>query len=472
MGGRQLKWPRGKVLGGSSSINGLIYIRGQREDFDHWRQLGNKGWSYEEVLPYFRRSEDQARGPDEFHGAGGPLKIADPSFRIPIVDAFVQAAQQAGLPRNPDFNGATQEGVGHFQLTVDNGRRCSAARAYLAPAKRRQNLQVVTGALVNRLVIAEKRAVGVEYSLGETKHVAHCSGEIVLSAGAIGSPKILQLSGIGEPQLLTNLGIEVVHALPGVGRNLQDHLQSRMVLKTRRSVTLNDQTRTLLQKLFIGANYMLRRQGVLSFGASLAGAFAKTDPRLASPDVQFHFQPLSLDSYDSGLHSFSAVTLSVCQLRPESRGELTITSSDPREAPKIQAKYLAEQVDRDTIVKGVRLARRIAQAPALAAEIATEWKPGSDVQTDDEILGYVRETGTSIFHPSGTCRMGADHASVVDDRLKVHGIAGLRVADCSIMPTVVSGNTNAAAIMIGEKASDLILSAAGSATTIPQRLTS
>jgi choline dehydrogenase len=467
LAGRRVKWPRGKVLGGSSSINGLIYIRGQREDFDHWRQLGNRGWSFEDVLPYFRRSEDQVRGKDEFHGAGGPLAVSDPRFTLPIVDAFVESAVQAGLPRAADFNGPTQEGAGYFQLTVRNGRRSSAAAAFLKPAKGRENLHIITGALVHRILVEGRKAVGVEYSADGVTQVARCRGEVILSAGAIGSPQILQLSGIGDPDHLRPLGIPVVHDLPAVGRHLQDHLQARLVFKTRHPVTLNDRTRTLPQKLLIGADYLFRRRGVLSFGASLAGAFARTDPRYASPDVQFHFQPLSLDSYDGGLHPFSGITLSVCQLRPESRGAIAITSSDPRIAPRIQANYLSAEADRDTMIRGVRLARRIAAAPALATAIAVEWKPGPDVATDNEILDYVRQTGSSIFHPAGTCRMGHDADCVVDDELRIRGLDGIRVADCSIMPTLVSGNTNAAAIMIGEKAADMILASARQGVTRP-----
>lgn len=455
--GREIQWPRGKTLGGSSSINGMIYIRGQAEDFDHWRQLGNRGWSYEDVLPYFRRSEDQARGADSFHGKGGPIGVSDPRFRLPIVDAFVKAAGQAGVPFNPDFNGARQEGAGNFQLTVRNGRRSSTATAFLKPVNRRPNLNIQTGALVRRIVLAGKRAVAVEYEIGGEVRLAQCAREIVLSAGAIASPQILQLSGIGDAARLSVLGVEPAHHLPGVGGNLQDHLQARAVFRTKRPVTLNNQAKTLMQRALIGADYLVRRRGALSFGASLAGAFARTDPRSVTPDVQLHFQPLSLDSYDGKLHDFSAFTISVCQLRPHSRGEIGITSADPRQPPRIQANYLSEQEDRETMVRGIRLIRRIAAAPALAGEIEAEWRPGSSLTADDDILRYVRETASSIFHPVGTCKMGTDQNAVVDDELRVRGISGLRIADCSIMPTLISGNTNAAAIMIGEKAADLVL---------------
>ncbi len=460
LNGRQMKWPRGKVLGGSSSINGLVYIRGQAEDFDLWAQRGNRGWSYDDVLPYFRRSENQQRGADEYHGAEGPLHVSDTVERYEIVEAFINACAEAGVPRTNDFNGRQQEGAGYFQLTAKDGRRCSAAKAYLAPIRHRRNLEIVTEALAHRLLFEGRRAIGIEYERHGVMQTARCKGEIVLSAGAINSPQLLQLSGIGDPARLSPLGIPVYRALPGVGRNLQDHLQARMVLKTNQPITLNDRVRSPLQKMKIGLDYLLQRKGPLSFAASLAGAFVRTDPRLQSPDVQFHFQPLSLDSYDGGLHPFSGCTLSVCQLQPVSRGELAIRSTDPRQPPRIEANYLSAQEDRDAMIRAVRFCRRVAESPAMARHVASEFRPGPDVQSDDEILGYLRETATTIFHPSGTCAMGQDALAVVDDQLRVHGVQGLRVADCSIMPTVVSGNSNAAAIMIGEKASDLIRQAA------------
>jgi choline dehydrogenase len=464
LGGRSMGLPVGRVLGGSSSINGMIYVRGQRQDYDRWRDQGNRGWGYDEVLPYFRRSEDQARGADAFHGAGGPLGVSDPRFRFPIVDAFVEAAQQAGLPRNPDFNGAAQEGVGLYQLNVRDGRRSSAAVAFLKPARARPNLAVVTGATVHRVLFEGTRAVGVEYARNGRREQARAGAEVVVSAGAIGSPKLLQLSGIGEPQALRALGIAVQHALPAVGRHLQDHYQARLVYKTRRPITLNDHAGTAARRLLIGADYLLRRRGALTFGASLAGAFARTQPDLASPDVQFHFQPLSVDSYDSGLHRFSAFTLSVCQLRPASRGSVELRSPDPNQPARIHGNYLTADEDTEAIVRGIRLAERIVAQPALAEHVAARFKPAEVLRTDAEALDYARATGMTIFHPSGSCRMGSsERDSVVDHELRVHGIVGLRVVDASIMPALVSGNTNAAAIMIGEKAADLILAARGTA---------
>lgn len=458
LGGRSMIVPAGRVLGGSSSMNGMIYIRGQREDFDSWAAQGNAGWSYSDVLPLFRRSEDQARGANEFHGAGGGLCVSDPRAKFHIVDAFIQAGQEAGLPFNPDFNGAAQEGVGPFQITVRAGRRCSAARAFLEPARPRPNLTIVTGALAHSLVMEGTRVVGVQYETKGVTQVARAGREVILSAGAVGSAKLLQLSGIGDPAALEPLGIRTRHALRGVGRNFQDHFQARLVFRTHRPVTLNDSTRTSLHKMFVGMDYVFRRRGALSFGASLAGAFARTDESLERPDVQLHFQPLSLDSYDTGLHTFSAFTISVCKLRPASRGTVMIRSANPRDEARIHGNYLVEKEDCDTMLRGVRLVQRIAGSPALAREVSGRFRPDAGIESDADVLGYVRQTGMTIFHPTGTCRMGHDEDSVVDHRLRVRGLEGLRVADGSIMPTIVSGNTNAAAIMIGEKAADLVLS--------------
>ncbi|MCD6672322.1 MAG: choline dehydrogenase [Burkholderiaceae bacterium] len=459
LGGRTIRWPRGKVLGGSSSINGMVYIRGQREDFDEWRDLGNPGWSFDEVLPYFRRSERQARGDDPYHGTQGALCVSDPQFRLRIVDAFVEAAQQAGLPYNPDFNGERQEGVGLFQLNVERGRRCSAARAFLRPALGRPNLRVVTQALVEQIVLQAGRAAGVRWSQAGENRTSRCRGEVVVCAGAIGSPHLLHLSGVGDPAMLNSCGIDVVHPLPGVGRNLQDHFQAKTIHRVAGCATLNEQTQTVFGRMRIGADYVFRRRGVLSFGASLAGAFARSAPDVDRPDLQFHFQPLSLDRYDGGLHPFPAFTMHVCALRPASRGEIRTHSADPRVPPGIYASYLTASEDCAALVRAIRLARRIAAAPALARWVESEWRPGPDARSDDEILDYVRAQGNTVFHPAGTCRMGIGGDAVVDARLRVHGIDGLRVADASIMPTLVSGNTNAAAIMIGEKAADLIIEA-------------
>ena len=456
LNGRQLQWPRGRVLGGSSSINGLLYIRGQPEDYDQWRQLGCTGWSYDDVLPFFRRSEDQERGESEFHGAGGPLAVSDMRVQRDVCNAYIDAAEEIGIPRNDDFNGATQEGAGYFQLTARNGRRCSAAVGYLNPAKRRPNLRVVTGALVHRIIVQEGRATGVELSADGVTQRVRAAGEVLLSAGALNSPHLLELSGIGRGEVLRDIGVPVVQELPGVGENLQDHLQARSVYKCNRP-TLNDEVNHPVRKVMIGLDYMLRRRGPMSMGASQVCIFARTHPSKATPDVQFHIQPLSADKPGDGLHRYSAFTASVCQLRPESRGRLVPRSADPRETVAIHPNYLATLTDQQTIVDGMKLARRLAATRALSPFITEELVPGPLVQTDEEMLENARNTATTIYHPVGTCRMGTDTRAVVDARLRVQGVRGLRVVDASIMPTLVSGNTNAPAIMIGEKAASMIL---------------
>lgn len=454
--GRRLDWPRGKVLGGSSSLNGLLYVRGQPQDYDRWRQMGNPGWGWEDVLPLFRRSEDQEHGADEFHGTGGGLAVEDARVSRAICDAWVEAAVAAGYPRNPDYNGPTQEGVGFFQLTARRGWRCSTAVAFLRPAEKRPNLEVVTRAQVTRIEVENGRAIAVRYrdKAGAERRIA-VRAEVILSAGAIGSPQILMLSGIGDAAHLKEVGIEPVHHLPGVGRNLQDHLQARLVFKCNEP-TLNDEVRSLIGKGRIGLEYMLTRRGPMAMAASLAVGFMKTRPELETPDIQFHVQPWSADSPGEGVHPFSAFTMSVCQLRPESRGEIRLKSADPMQYPAIHPNYLATPTDCDTIVAGIKVARRIAAQEPLKHRISEEFRPGPAVQDDAGLLDWARRTATTIYHPAGTCAMGPGPQAVVDARLRVHGIAGLRVADCSIMPEIVSGNTNAPTIMIGEKLSDLV----------------
>ena len=455
LNGRKLAWPRGRVLGGSSSINGLLYIRGQAADYDQWRQMGCTGWSYDDVLPLFRASEDQARGADAFHGAGGPLSVSDMRIRRDLCDAYIAAAEELGIPRNADFNGATQEGAGYFQLTARNGLRCSAAVAFLRPARGRPNLDIVTGALVHRVTIEGQRATGVELSRnGQTRIVR--AREVVLSAGAIASPHLLNLSGVGHGETLQALGLPVHLDSPAVGGNLQDHLQARAVYRSTRP-TLNDEVNNPLSKVRIGLQYALFRSGPMSMGASQVCIFARTRPELELPDVQFHIQPLSSDKPGEGLHRYSAFTASVCQLRPESRGWIVTRSPDPRAPPAIHPNYLTTRTDQETLVAGMKLSRRLAETRALAPFVAGELHPGPAVRTDDEFLLHARSTATTIYHPVGTCRMGADARAVVDPRLRVRGIAGLRVADASIMPTLISGNTNAPAIMIGEKAAAMMI---------------
>jgi choline dehydrogenase len=460
LNGRSIDWPRGKVLGGSSSLNGLLYVRGQAEDYDRWRQMGNPGWGWEDVLPLFKRAETNERGADDYHGDQGPLSVSNMRIQRPICDAWVAAAQTAGYEFNPDYNGAKQEGVGYFQLTTRNGRRCSAAVAYLNPIKSRENFEIITHAAVDKLEIEGKTVVGVRYTdKAGRQQLIKARKEVIISGGAIGSPQILMLSGIGEAEQLKDAGIDVVHDLPGVGKNLQDHLQARLVYKCNEP-TLNDEVRSLFNQARIALKYAMFRAGPMTMAASLATGFLKTNPDVATPDIQFHVQPWSADSPGEGVHPFSAFTMSVCQLRPESRGEIRLQSSDPRAYPKIHPHYLSQETDQRTIVEGVKIARRIARHAPLESKIAEEFRPQADLDMDDYegTLDWARNNSVSIYHPTGTCKMGSGADAVVDSQLKVHGIKGLRVADCSIMPEIVSGNTNAPAIMIGEKASDLVLS--------------
>lgn len=456
LNGRSLNWPRGKVLGGSSALNGLLYVRGQPEDYDGWRQAGNTGWGWDDVLPYFRKSENQERGENEYHGKDGPLSVSNMRLSRRICDEWVEAAQNAGHRFNEDYNGESQEGVGYFQLTTRNGLRCSSATAYLKPARGRQNLEIITKAHVNKIVFEGKRAVGVEIRRNGVVEIVRARREIILSAGAIGSPQILMMSGIGGGAHLSDVGVPVLHDSPAVGTNLQDHLQARLVYKCERP-TMNNEVRSLWGKIRIAAEFALRRSGPMTMAASLAVGFVKTRPELASPDIQFHIQPWSADSPGEGVHPFSAFTVSVCQLRPESAGHLKLDPEDIAGPPKIHPNYLATPLDCATAVAGVKVARDISAQEPLRSAISEDFRPTPDVQTDDEILKWVRDTATTIYHPTGTCRMGQDDGAVVDERLRVRGVTGLRVADCSIMPQIVSGNTNAPAIMIGEKTADMLL---------------
>ena len=457
LAGRSIKWPRGKVLGGSSSLNGLLYVRGQPEDYDRWRQMGNVGWAWDDVAPLFRRSEDREGGADAHHGAGGPLAVSNMRLKREICDAWVEAAVAAGYPFNPDYNGASQEGVGYFQFTCRKGRRCSSATAFLKPARRRPNLRVLTRAQAKRVVVEGGRARGVEILRDGIVETLTARREVVLSAGAIGSPQLLMLSGIGAAGELGRFGIPVVSDRAEVGCNLQDHLQARLVFKCR-SRTMNDEVSSFWRRLGIALEYALHRTGPMTMAASLATGFLKTRDELATPDIQFHVQPWSADSPEAGVHPFSAFTASVCQLRPESRGTLALQSPHAEDPPAIHPNYLATRTDCDTLVAGIRIAREIAARAPLADMVEAEFQPGPEAGDDAALLAWARATATTIYHPTGTCRMGPDEAAVVDDRLRVRGIGGLRVADASIMPEIVSGNTNAPTIMIGEKASDLIRS--------------
>lgn len=457
LGGRQVFQPRGKVLGGSSSINGLLYVRGQHEDYDRWRQHGNAGWGYEDVLPYFKKAENQQRGPDAYHGVGGPLPVSDWRHADPLSEAFVKAAVETGIPYNPDFNGASQEGAGFFQTTTRRGWRASTAVAYLRPAMRRPNLHVETAALAQRVVFDGRRAVGVEFRQHGRVRQARARKEVLLSSGAYNSPQLLQLSGVGPGELLKRHGIDVVLDAQGVGNDLQDHMQVRIVMRCAQKVTLNDVVGSPLRQVWAGLHYAARRRGPLTIAAGTSGAFFKTNPRLASPDIQIHFIPFSTDKMGEKLHAFSGFTAHVCQVRPESRGSLRIRSADPAAPPEIRINYLATETDRAAFIDGLKILRKILAAPALKTYCAGEVYPGPHVTSDEDLLEFCRQNGSTVYHPTSTCRMGNDALAVVDQRLRLRGIEALRVVDASIMPDLVSGNTNAPTIMIAEKASDMIL---------------
>ena len=465
MNSREIYWPSGRTLGGSSAINGLIYIRGHRDDYDHWAALGNHGWSYREVLPWFRKLEHNVRGESEWHGADGPLWVSDIVAKHELVEALIAAGSELGIPPNGDFNGATQEGTGYYQLTTRRGFRCSTAVGYLRPARGRPNLAIETCARVTRIAQDGRRATGVVYRKGNAERTVTARREVIVAAGSLQSPQLLQLSGIGPPAVLQPLGIPVNHAPDGVGENLQDHLQVRTIFRCTKPITTNDTLKSWWRTMGMGARYVLTRTGPMAIGINQGGMFARTDPSLDRPDVQFHLATLSSDMAGSPVHTFSGFTLSVCQLRPESRGVVRVTSPDPLAAPTMQPNYLSTPHDRATIVAGIKLARRLSATRALAPYVAGEYLPGADAVTDDDVLEFARNKGATIFHPAGTCKMGpaSDAMSVVDPELRVHGIAGLRVVDCSIMPTLVSGNTNAPVIMIAEKAADMILRSATAA---------
>ena len=453
---REVIAPRGKVLGGSSSINGLIYIRGQAEDFNHWRQLGNAGWSFDDVLPYFRKAEDNERGADEFHGTGGPLGVSDLRDRHPLAVAYVEAAVQCGYPRNDDFNGAAQEGAGYYQTTMRNGIRSSTAAGYLKQARRRPNLKVVSDALATRIAFDGRRATGVEYFAGNDKRSAGANVEVIVASGAFNSPQLLQLSGVGPASLLQLHGIPVVADAPGVGNDLNDHISGRIILRCKDTTTVNNVTRNWATKLAYGAHYVLTRRGYLAVPAVSSAVFVRALPTSATPDSQCSISLFSAGSIGGDLHRFPGVTGNCVLLRPESRGYVRIKSADPRQAPAINPNYLATRKDCETITAGVSVMRRIFQAPAMAKYIVEEIEPGAQCDNDAELLDFIRRRGSTTYHPVGTCRMGPDPKAVVDERLRVRGFSGLRVVDASIMPAVVSGNTNAATIMIGEKGADMI----------------
>ncbi|TCO73386.1 GMC family oxidoreductase [Rhodovulum euryhalinum] len=457
LNGRSLLYPRGKVLGGCSSINGMIYMRGQAADYDHWRQLGNPGWGWDDVLPYFRRSEDYFAGPDEMHGSGGEWRVEEQRLHWDILDAVRDAFVAAGVPATGDFNRGDNEGVGYFKVNQRAGFRWNTARAFLSPVKDRVRVEI--HAQVERLIVEDGRVVGVRYRQDNSIKQARARAEVVLAAGAIGTPQILQLSGIGPADLLRRHGIEVIRDATGIGANLQDHLQIRCAYRVSGAPTLNTMAATWIGKARIGWEYLTRRTGPMAMAPSQLGAFARSSPDLATPDLEYHVQPLSLDAFGGALHPFDAITASVCNLRPESRGHVRITSPDPRRAPEIRPNYLGAERDRRIAAEAIRLTRRVMAQPAMAPHSPEEVKPGPVGDDDAALARAAGEIATTIFHPVGTVRMGPEADAPIDPQLRLRGLSGLRVADASIMPTITSGNTNAPVIMIAEKAADLLLGA-------------
>ena len=457
LNGRALAYPRGKTLGGCSAINGMIYMRGQARDYDQWRQMGNNGWGWDEVLPAFRKSEDFASGPDEFHGAGGEWRVEEQRLSWEILDAFREACFQIGIPKTDDFNRGTNEGAGFFQVNQKRGVRWSAAHAFLHPVKHRSNLTILTRAQASRLTLSEGRVTGVAFRLDGTDAVASARREVVLATGAIGSPQLLQLSGIGPGALLRNHGIEVNLDLPGVGENLQDHLQIRAVYKVKGVKTVNEQASSLVGKAGMALEYAFFRRGPMTMAPSQLGVFTRSDESRETPNLQYHVQPLSLDRFGEPLHPFPAITASVCNLRPDSRGHVRITGPDPGSQPSIRPNYLSTASDRLIAANALKLTRRIVGAPAMARYEPEEHVPGTHVASDEDLARAAGDIATTIFHPVGTCKMGNDELAVVDERLRLRGLDGLRVADASIMPTITSGNTNSPTIMIAEKAAEFMI---------------
>ncbi|WP_297509351.1 GMC family oxidoreductase [uncultured Caulobacter sp.] len=462
-GGRVHVWPRGKVLGGSSSINAMLYVRGQAADYDGWRQLGCEGWAWDDVLPYFRKAQNQERGACDLHATGGPLNVADMRDVHPISEALIEACDQAGIPRYADLNGPDQEGATWYQVTQKNGARCSSAVAYLHPAMNRPNLKVETNALASRVLFEGKRAVGVEFVQNGQRRVVMARGEVILAGGAINSPQLLQLSGVGPGALLREHGIPVVADLPGVGENLQDHylVAVRYRLKSG-TISVNEQSKG--GRLAAEAmKYLLFRKGLLTLSAAHVAAFCKSRPDLAGPDIQFHILPATMDleklftEQKMELEGAPGMTIAPCQLRPESRGHIRIKSADPAAYPAIFANYLADPLDQEVTVAGLKWARKIGSQPAIAQYVDHEMNPGPDVTTDEQLLDFARQTGSTLYHPVGSCQMGNGPMAVVDAQLRVRGVEGLRVVDASIMPRLISGNTNAPSIMIGEKGAAMIL---------------
>ncbi|WP_271221093.1 GMC family oxidoreductase [Streptosporangium carneum] len=455
--GRSVRIPRGRLLGGSNAINGMIYVRGQKEDYDDWAALGNPGWSWADVLPYFKSLEHAPEIGGENRGRNGPISVGLPREHDELCDAFLKSAVKAGYPENPDYNSGNQEGFGYYQVNHAEGRRSSAAGTYLKQARHRPNLTLLTDAHVGVLRFADKRCTGVEFRYKGGVHQARCRREVIVSAGTVQSPQLLELSGIGSAEILTAVGVPVIHHLPGVGENFRDHFAARLRWRVRQPITFNERSRGLGLVREI-AKYVRNRRGLLSLPIALGHGFVSSSDKETRPDIQFHFAPAS---YGAGstrrLDTSPGMTLGVYQLRPESKGSVHIRSRNPLTPPAIRPRFLDTELDRTTLVAGMRIARRIVEGPALDPYREYELTPGLEVQTDDELLEYVRNHGDTSYHPVGTCRMGSDTGAVVDGRLRVHGVAGLRVIDASVMPAIVSGNTNAASLMIGEKGAALVL---------------
>ena len=473
---RRIAWPRGKVLGGTSCINGMVYIRGQREDYDYWSELGNTGWSYDEVLPYFKRSEHKAEGADDWHGFGGPLWVETfaNDQKMDLADIFIEASIQCDIPYNEDFNGASQEGAGYYQTNIRKGRRQSSARTFLKACKSRPNLTIITGALCERVLIEEGEAIGVEYRVNAKKgsplERAYARNETILCGGVINSPQLLELSGVGDRQHLESVGLEVKHHLPGVGENLQDHLTINVQQGLHGVPTFYEETRPLAMAKNV-IKYLLKGTGLLAHPAAQVGVFFRSTNDVGTADAQIHFAPAASEPDSKGnLKPAPGTTATVCHLRPESRGSVHVRSKDPLIHPTIRANYLDTENDRKAIIAAFRRVRNIFLAPAMKKYRGEEFRPGALTQSDEQILDYVRAEAESVYHPVGTCKMGSDKMAVVDDRLRVHGVKRLRIADASIMPNITSGNTNAPAVMIAEKCADMLLQDAGVKVTLPQGL--
>ena len=457
LNGRELNYPRGKVMGGCSSINGMIYMRGQANDYDQWRQMGNEGWSWDDVLPYFKNMEDSYEGENKFHGSGGEWKVNQQRLSWEVLDSFKEATIEAGIPQVDDFNEGNNFGVSYFKVNQNDGLRWNTVKAFLKPVKNRKNLRVISKCEVSKISLKNKKAKGVKVFRNGKSEEIYVNREIILSSGSIGSPKILELSGIGNPNILSKLGIDTEVESKNIGENLQDHLQLRVIYELENAKTLNQKANSFIGKLGIGLEYALKRTGPMSMAPSQLGLFAMSDKSHETPNLQFHVQPLSLDKFGEPLHNFPGLTASVCNLNPQSRGNIHIVSKDYKIAPSIDPNYLSTEKDKIVAAQSIKLARKIISQPAMKKYNPKEYAPGIHFQSEDELKKVAGDIGTTIFHPVGTCAMGTNVTSVTDSNLKVRGVEGLRIADASIMPTITSGNTNAPTLMIAEKASEMIL---------------